>query len=85
MVPAGATWKLSTDGRMTSAASPSSTGGVASTADIQRWDDTLDSLAKSAKVSLKGVVQTVRGMHFVNASGLRSPYEPHRPQLLQRL
>ena len=34
---------------MTSAASLSSTGGVASTADIQRWDDTLDSLAKSAK------------------------------------
>ena len=30
----------STDGRMTSAASLSSTGGVASTADIQRWDDT---------------------------------------------
>ena len=41
------------------------------------------------EVSLKGAVQTVRGMRFVNAGGLRSQYEPEvepfRLQLLQRL
>ena len=49
--------------------------------------------AQGGEVSLKGVVQTVRGMRFVNAGGLRSLYEPpcftevepFRLQLLQRL
>ena len=36
--PDGATWKLSTDCRMTSAAVLSRTGGAANTADIQRWE-----------------------------------------------
>ena len=53
VVPAGAAWKLSTDGRVTSAASLSSTGGVASTADIQRWDDS-EEVSKGLPFGRKG-------------------------------